>query len=99
MERKTENQEEKAKSALRKIVKFLLSIQRPTESTVSIALIPNPIDMQGKKKPYAYAFLVKTEELGMDEGFFIDFLKKSIFPIFQELASDLVEIIETPAKI
>jgi len=95
--KKTENKREKqAKTILIKVIKFIMKLQRPTEETISIALIPKPFGEDKKPKPYDYAFLIRTEETpDKDTLMLVEYLKAAIFPMLFELASDIVTIEET----
>lgn len=75
-----------------------MKLQRPTQETITIALIPKPCGKD--KKPKAdYAFLIRTEEQpDMDTMLLVGFLKKSIFPMLFELASDIISIEEKEVK-
>jgi len=99
-EKETETKRERqAKNILIKVVKFIMKLQRATEETVSIALIPKPIGEDKKPKPYDYAFLLRTEETPDKDTFMlVEFVKRSVFPMLFELASDIVTIEETQVK-
>ena len=95
---KDTRKEIQAKSILLKVVKFIMKLQRPTEETITIALIPKPMGKDKKPKPYDYAFLLRTHEsLDKDTFMLTQFLKRSIFPMLFELVSDIITVEEIQA--
>jgi len=73
-----------------------MKLQRPTEETISIALIPKPVGVDKKPKPCDYAFMIRTEDTpDKDTLMLAEFVKRSVFPMLFELASDIITVEET----